>query len=79
MNLLSCPRALGLERIVKKFLFLPEKLQGHWKWLEFSWVRQRSERAKNCPFIQYEWKDVSWANRKEDKNVLSGWHESPSH
>lgn len=76
MSLLDAPRALGLERCVKKFLFLPEKLQGHWRWLELSWVHQRSERMPNCPWQQYKWVDISWANRKEDRNVLSGGHKS---
>jgi len=73
------PNSCGLERIVKRFLFWPKRLQGHWKWLECSWIHQRSQKIKDCPTARYEWIDISWANRKEDKNVLCGWHQGHGH
>lgn len=78
MSLLDFPDKLGMERVVRKFVFF-EKLEGHSKWLCFSWVHQRSVRDLACQWRKYRWIDVSWANRKEDRNVLSGWHKSPSH
>jgi hypothetical protein len=57
---------IGSERTVIRFLFLPKKFHGEWRWFEFSPLRQRFvvrlRMLPDCPqtIDVEEWKTIGW-------------------
>ncbi len=58
----------GDTRIVRKFLLLPRKLQGEWRWLESTYIKQ--ERRLRTAMIEgssgratcLAWASVAWVD-----------------
>jgi len=60
MFLFDCPEGhVGMERVIRRFLFFPKKLCGRWKWLGIADIIQESVKY-NEKCYKCHWVDVGW-------------------
>ena len=53
--------SIGTFRYIKRFLFLPERLGGEYRWLEMATIKQMYCKDSN---VGGSWRDISWHNKK---------------
>jgi hypothetical protein len=63
-NPLPSPQ-VGDVRAVVRFLLLPKRLDGEWRWLGFECIAQEFKRYRVCPpemraMDVVGWRDVAW-------------------
>lgn len=51
---------VGDKKVVKKFLFLPKKIENEWRWLERAEILQAF--LFNDYWREFKWKDIEWVD-----------------